>query len=108
MRGQCPAPGEAGVTYLAVLDGQVSLRVEWEWDGASVYPYCDGPITRVEAINHTDLDVVFHLPRAGKAAGREYTLGAGQEFVTTAPGTFRQLGYETITDMGDLTISAVT
>lgn len=107
-KGVCdPSPEPYNEMGLSVLNGQVSIVVRWTWDGVSVYPDCDGPITEVVVTNTTAQDVTFNVPFARKANGRTYTLPASQTVTISSPGQLRQLGYETITDTENLTITQV-
>lgn len=107
-KGVCdPSPAPTNTLNLAVLDGLVSVTVESEWDGISVYPNCDGPVVSVRIRNLTDGSVSAMLPNARRASGRVYTAQPGLDMTITAPGTLKSFGYETIQDMGDLTIVEV-
>lgn len=107
-KGVCdPAPEEYNTLYLGVLDDRVAVTVLWSWDGVSVYPDCDGPIVSVRVQNLTDAAVSALLPNARKQAGRVYTLQPGADITITSPGTLKNLGYETIRDMDDLTVVEV-
>lgn len=107
-RGVCdPSPAPAHTLYLGVLNDQVSVEVQWTWDGVSTFPECDGDVQSVRIRNLTDVAVTAMLPNARKAAGRVYTAQPGLDMTISAPGTLRSLGFETYLDLLDLSVVEV-
>lgn len=107
-KGACdPSPAEFNEMGLAVADGRVRITVVWEWDGASVFPDCDGPIQSIRLQNLTSDTFTATLPNTRRAAGRAQTIPPQADITINAKGTLKSLGLETIRDANDANLTIV-
>jgi hypothetical protein len=57
-----PGPGNFNTTVLSKDNGRATITVRSTWDGASVWPNCDGPIVDVTFRNTSPKAWLIHLP----------------------------------------------
>lgn len=103
-------PADRGATFnaaameLPIGNGHVLAEYRYTWDGISVWPACDGPLTLLH-VRNTSSQVAYALCPGKKKgdlwveipAGTDTNIGAGQR---------NQLGLENASDIAGVGISA--
>lgn len=106
-------PAERGETFnafrLEVIfpdsSGHVSAECRYTWDGTSVRPNCDGPVTYLRTRNtHPTAPAWAMLP--DKKRGDPWVrIEPGTDVVTTASGQLNQLGLSRAVDVRSVVVS---
>lgn len=82
---------------IPVRDGYVMYECRWTWDKVSVYPNCDGPITRLRVRNTSTGPAWVKVPR--KKKGNPWVqIDPGTDIFLTQ-GQRNQLGLENYQDV---------
>lgn len=84
--------------------GSVLSEVHYTWDGVSVYPDCDGPVTSLQTRNTGDMTGWAILPDKKKAP-LWVQINPGTNTTTTSKGQLANLGLSNASDVRSVTIS---
>jgi hypothetical protein len=96
--GFCQANGQFTIEKpLPDFSGKVLCDVQYTWDGTSVWPQCDGPITSLHTRNTGDMPAWAMLP--DKRNGDPWIkIDPGTDVTTTAKGQLNNLGIVNASD----------
>lgn len=97
-------PAAHGVTFFTVeydVDAVVFVTIQWDWDGVSTYPDCDGPLRSARLRNDSDVTYYCNLP-AKKKGLRNFEIPPHSDNTYT-PQQLRQAGLDTYVDTQGIT-----
>jgi hypothetical protein len=80
-----------------VDNANVRVTIQWDWDGTSTFPDCDGPVRLIRVVNTSQITYYCNLP-AKKRGLRNVEIPPGTDTTITARNTLRQLGLENYSD----------
>jgi hypothetical protein len=83
--------------------GDVTIDVRWTWDGVTVWPECDGPITRIRVINTGEVTWYAHVRRR-RGGTRAVALDPGESRNYTG-NQLANAGIESLSDLDDLVLT---
>jgi hypothetical protein len=103
--GTCD-PASRGDAYNSVTleerapngSGSVLTDVRYGWDGTSVMPNCDGPVSYLRTRNTSNMTAWAMLPNK-KRGSKWVQIDPGTDATITAAGTLRNLGLENYSDV---------
>lgn len=103
-KGSCdPSPDPFNETTLSKGDGTVTVDVQWGWDGASVYPECDGPVFQVHYTNTGVVTWIANLPKKTRGT-TSVTINPGDD-ITVSGNQLKQAGLDTYSTIRGLTLT---
>lgn len=101
-------PAAHGVLFFtdqyAIDNGNVVVTTNWDWDGTSTWPDCDGPVSSIRVQNNSQLTYYANLPNK-KRGVRNIPIPPGTD-QTVSGNQLRQAGLETYADAQGLQIYA--
>lgn len=97
-----PGPGGFNQTVLSKDDGRATITIRSTWDGASVWPDCDGPIVDVTFRNTSPHAWLVSLP-FGRAAKTRVMASSVNRAFTGAQLT--SIGLTNAQDLAELTMT---
>lgn len=83
--------------------GSVMVDIQYGWDGVSVMPNCDGPITSLRTRN-TSTDTAWALLPNKKKVPLWVQIDPGTDSTITAAGTLKNLGLTNCSDVLDASV----
>lgn len=84
--------------------GSVLAEIRYGWDGRSVKPDCDGPISLIHTRNTGQSPAWVLLP-GKKKPPLWVQIDPGTDVTTNSPGTLKNLGLVNYSDLGDITVA---
>lgn len=84
--------------------GAVLVRGRYGWDGVSVKPDCDGPLTQITGINTTPATTYFAWFKGKDGTARSITMAPGFNQTITNP-QLRNQGFRNYSDVDGITVT---
>jgi len=89
---------------IAYFDGEVSVAYEWDWDGVSVVPECNGPLRRIRGQNRSTGSTYYAWFQGRNGFVRSLALPPGFDGALTR-AQLVAAGYANKSDVEGLTIT---
>lgn len=104
--GTCD-PASRGLEYdeFAQMSGPVSIYGQYGWDGVSVRPECDGPVSLLRGTNESDTDTWYVHFQGRVGAWRTLSLAPGEVREITDSTELQELRLANASDLEGIYIS---
>lgn len=103
-KGNCnPAPELHNEVVLAADNGRVWISVLWDWDGASVYPDCAGPLFNAHAVSTSPTTWYAHY-KGQSGTPRTVAIPPGTDVIITK-AQLTANGLKTYADISGVSIT---
>lgn len=104
--GTCD-PATRGMAYNEIeqAEGPVVIYARFGWDGTSIRPDCDGPVSLLRGTNTSTTDTWYAHFKGRKGTWITVSLAPGEVREVTSSGQLRQLGLSDRSDLDGLYIT---
>lgn len=104
--GTCdPATRGAAYNEMIQMEGPVTIYARYGWDGVSVKPDCDGPVSLIRGTNASTTETWYVHFKGRKGTWRAVPLAPGETREVTANNQLRQLGLADASDLEGIYIT---